>query len=92
MMKMDRNVKVGLLFLIIFLQILMMVGGFMAYKQMSDALWESWFSYKELYEEMYGVIIDFGFIPNPFTPLIPLALLCLFLTILLLVDELRQKG
>jgi hypothetical protein len=67
------------------------VGGFIAYEQMSDMYWELAWSYKELYEETHDLIIDFGPAPNPFAPLIPLALLCLFLTIVLLIDEIRQK-
>jgi hypothetical protein len=88
---MKKNMKVGLLFLIVLLQISMMVGGFYAYEQMSDRYWKLAWDYKKLFEEVHGVIIDFGSVPNPFAPLIPLALLCLFLTIVLLIDEIRQK-
>jgi len=88
---MKRNTKVGLLFLVIVLQISTIVGGFIAYEQMSDMYWKLAWSYKELYEETHDLIIDFGPVPNPFAPLIPLALLCLFLTIVLLIDEIRQK-
>jgi hypothetical protein len=88
---MNRNVKVGLLFLIILLQISMMVGGFYAYEQMSDNYWKLACDYKKLFEETHDLIIDFVFVPNPFAPFIPLALLCLFLTIVLLIDEIRQK-
>jgi len=88
---MNRNVKVGLLFIIILLQISTVVGGFYAYEQMSNMYWKLAWSYKKLYEETHGIIIDFGLVPNPFSPLIPLVLLGLFLTIVLLIDEVRQK-
>ena len=92
-MKMSRfkTKKVGLLFLIAVVQMLTIVGGFFAYKQMSGMLWKSLWDYKELVEKTGGRIIDYGLIPNPFAPLLPLVLLGLFLTIVLLVDEIRHK-
>lgn len=84
---MNKKVKTSLLFSIVLLQILTIVGGFIAYKQMSDMYSELALSYKELYEERYGIIIDYGFTPNLLGLPFLLLLLCLFLTITLLIDE-----
>ena len=81
--------KVVLLSLIAVVQISTIVGGFFAYREMSQMLWKSLMAYKELVEETGGLIIDFGLIPNPFAPLLPLVLLGLFLAIVLLVLELK---
>jgi len=48
--------------------------------------------YKELYEETHGIIIDYGLTPNPFASLFPLVLLGLFLTLVLLIDQVRHKN
>jgi len=92
-MKMSRfkTKKVGLLSLIAIVQMLTIVGGFFAYKQMSGMLWKLRWDYKELVEKTGGLIIDYGLTPNPFAPLLPLVLLGLVLTIALLVDEIRHK-
>jgi len=70
---------------------LTIIGGFFAYEQMSDMLSKLQWDYKELVEKTEGVIIDYGLNPNPFAPLLPLVLLGLFLTIVLLIDEIRHK-
>ena len=90
-MKMSKFTKIVLLLLIGIVQMLTIIGGFFAYKQMSDMLWKLRMDYKELYEKTGDLIITYGWIPNPFAPLIPLVLLGLFLTIVLLVDEIRHK-
>jgi hypothetical protein len=64
----------------------MFVVGFAAHQQMHEMLWDSMLAYKELVEEKGEVIIDFGLIPNPFAPLLPLVILGLLLTSALLID------
>ena len=88
---MRKTKRVVLLSLIAIVQMLTIIGGFFAYEQMSDMLWKSLWDYKKLLEKTGGPIIDYGLIPNPFAPLLPLVLLGLFLTIVLLVDEIRHK-
>jgi hypothetical protein len=88
---MNKIIKVGLLSTIAVTQALTLVGGFFAYRQMSKTLWELQVAYKELFEETHGGIIDFGLTPNPFAPLVPLALLGLFLTLVLIADQLSHK-
>jgi hypothetical protein len=88
----EKITKVGLLSLVVIVQVSIIVGGFIAYQQMSEMRWESMLAYKELVEETGGIIIDFGLIPNPFAPLFPLVLLGLFSTIVLLIDEVRHKN
>jgi len=88
---MNKKIKVGLLFLIVLLQISTIVGGFYAYKQMRDRYWKLALSYKELVEETHGVHIDFCLPPNPFAPLNLIILLSLFLTTVLLVDQICSK-
>jgi hypothetical protein len=90
-MKMAKFTKIVLLSLIAIVQMLTIIGGFFAYEQMSDMLWKLRWAYKELLEKTGGPIIDYAPIPNPFAPLIPLVLLGLFLTIVLLIDEIRHK-
>ncbi len=89
---MKKIMKVGLLCLIAIVQVSTIVGGFIASQQMSETLGQSLWRYKELYEETHGGIIDYGLPPNPFSPLLPLVLLGLFLTIVLLIDEVRRKN
>ncbi len=84
------KLRVGLLSLIALVQVLTIVGGFIAYQQMSERYYELLWDYKKLYEEAGGLIIDFGIAPNPFAPLLPLVLFGLFLTIVLLVDEVKR--
>jgi len=68
---MNKIIKIGLLSLIAIVQALTVVGGFIAYEQMSEMLEKSLLAYKKLFEETHGVIIDYGLIPNPFAPLFP---------------------
>jgi len=90
-MKLSRFTKIVLLLLIGIVQVLTIIGGFFACEQMSDMLWKLRWDYKEVLDKTGGLIIDYGLIPNPFRPLLPLVLLGLFLTIVLLVDEIRHK-
>jgi len=85
-------VKVGLLSIVAIVQVSTIVGGFIAYQQMYGMLWSHMMAYKKLLEETGGPIIDYAPVPNPFAPLLPLALLGLFLTIVLLFDEVRHKN
>jgi len=87
----SKFTKIVLLSLIATVQVLTIIGGFFAYEQMSDMLRKLQWDYKKLVEKTGGRIIDYGLIPNPFAPLLPLVLLSLFLTIVLLVDEIRRK-
>jgi hypothetical protein len=89
---MNRIAKVVLLSLIAMVQVLTLVGGFIAYEQMSGAITRLKWDYKVLYEETHGLIIDFMYNPNPFAPLIPLVLLGLFSTAVLLIDQLTDKN
>jgi hypothetical protein len=89
---MNKITKVGLLSLIAIVQMLTIVGGFIAYEQMYETVSKLMWDYKNLYEETHGVIIDYGLIPNPFAPLFPLILLGLFLTVVLLIDQIRHKN
>jgi len=89
----NKVTKTGLLSLIAVVQVLVIVGGFIAYEQMSDTMWKLMMDYKQLYEETHdGPIIDYGAVPNPFAPLFPMVLLGLTLTVVLLVDEVRHKN
>jgi hypothetical protein len=89
---MNKITKVGLLSLIAIVQVLTIVGGFIAYQQMSEILWKSMSAYAELLWETGGRHIDYGGVPNPFAPIFPLVLLGLFLTVVLLIDEVRHKN
>jgi hypothetical protein len=89
---MNKNTKVGLLSLIVIVQVLTIVGGFIAYEQMSGTMWRLEWDYKKLYEETHGVMIDYGLTPIPLGLLFPLALLGLFLTAVLLIDEVHHKN
>jgi len=89
---MNKITKAGLLSLIAIVQALTLVGGFIAYEQMSQTIWRLEMDYKVLYEETHDLLITFGLTPNPFAPLIPLVLLGLFLTVVLLVDQVRHKN
>ena len=86
------KLRVGLLSLIALVQVLTIVGGFIAYREMSDRYWKLWFAYEKLLwkYEPPKLWITYGFQDNPFAPLLPLVLFGLFLTIVLLVDEVRE--
>ena len=87
---MNRITRVRLLSLIAVVQALTLVGGFMAYQQMSETVSGLERMYLELYEETNGLWVTFGLTPNPFAPLIPLVLFGLFLAVVLLVDQVRH--
>jgi len=89
---MNRLTSVGLLSLIAVVQVLTLVGGFMAYQQMSETTSGLERMYVELYRETHeaDLWVTFGLTPDPFAPLIPLVLLGLFLTVVLLVDQVRH--
>jgi hypothetical protein len=89
---MNKITRVGLLSLIAIVQVLTIVGGFIAYEQMFETMSRLQWDYKVLYEETHDFIIDSGLIPNPFAPLLPLVLLGLFLTVVLLIDQLRHRN
>jgi len=57
---MKKITKVGLLSLIAIVQVLTIVGGFIAYEQMSETTSKLMWDYKKLYEETHGIIIDYG--------------------------------
>ena len=84
------KLRVAVLSLIVLVQVSTIVGGFFAYREMSERYWRLSGAYKRLWEEHNEVIIDFGIEPNPFAPLLPLVLFGLFLTIALLVDEVKR--
>jgi len=91
---MNKITKAGLLSLIAITQTLTLVGGFFAYEQMSERLTRLQMAYIALYEETHP---DHPQIlgldpPNPFAPLVPLVLFGLFLTVVLLVDQVRHKN
>jgi hypothetical protein len=89
---MNKITRVGLLSLIAIVQVLTIVGGFIAYEQMSETMSRLEWNYKKLYEETHGIIIDYGLTPDPFAPLFPLTLLGLFLTAVLLIDQVHHKN
>ena len=89
---MNRITRVGLLSLIAIVQTLTLVGGFLAYQQMSETVSGLERMYLELCEETHDLWVTFGLTPNPFAPLIPLVLLGLVLTLVLLVDQVRHKN
>ena len=91
-MRMKKITKVGLLSLIVIVQVSTIVGGFIAYQQMTRMLLKLQNDYTEFSLETEGIYIDFGLIPNPFAPLFPLVLLGLFSAIVLLFDEIRHKN
>ena len=84
-----NRMKAVLLSLIIVVQISTIVGGFFAYREMSQMLLKSQMAYIELVEATGGRHVDFGLIPNPFAPLLPLVLLGFICAVVLLVLELK---
>jgi hypothetical protein len=88
---MNKITRVGLLSLIAIVQVSTIVGGFIAHEQMSETMSRLEWNYKKLYEETHEIIIDYGLTPDPFAPLSPLALLGLFLTAVLLIDQIHHK-
>jgi hypothetical protein len=89
---MNKITRVGLLSLIALVQVLTLVSGRIAYMQMFETTWSLRGAYRELLAETYGLHVTFGSPPNPFKPLFPLTLLGLFLTAVLLIDQVRQRN
>ena len=91
-MKMSK-LRVGLLSLIALVQVSTIVGGFFAYLEMSDRYWKLQFAYDELLRKYdpSGPWISYAMQGNPFVPIGFLVLFSLFLTIVLLVDEVRGR-
>jgi len=89
---MNKNTRVGLLFVVVIIQASSIFGVFVAHQQMVDMIWDLRLDYKALVEETGGPIIDYGLVPNPFAPLYLLALLGLLPLLVLLFDEIRQKN
>jgi len=88
---MNRIIKVGLLAFVASIQAAMVAGAFLAQRQMNQIIWDLEMGYKELFEQTHEVIIDFGLTPNPFLLLYLLGFLSLFITFVLLVDEIHQR-
>jgi len=55
---MNKNVKVGLLSLIAIMHVSTIIGGFFAYRQMYETIWQSQVAHKKLVEKTEGIIID----------------------------------
>jgi len=89
---MNKTTKAGLLSAITIVWGLTIVGGFIAYERMSATVLRWQWKYKQLVEETHGIIIDYFPTPNPFAPLVPLVLLGLFLTVVLLIDQVHHKN
>jgi len=87
---MNRRMKVGLLAFVASIQAAMVIGAFLAQRQMNQIIWDLEMDYKELFEQTHEVIIDFGLTPNPFLPLYLLSFLILSMMFVLLVDEIHQ--
>ena len=96
---MNKITKVWLLSLIAIVQALTLVGGFIVYEQMSETISRLDSNFHELLWETYPALSmgpDTSH-PNPFAAL-PLVLLGLFLftglflTVVLLIGELRHKN
>lgn len=85
-----RVVRIGLLSLVAVLLVAIMIGEFNGYEEMSAQIWRLAGQNKELMEQLTGIHADYGSVPNPFAPLIPLEILSLAIIILLLIDEVRH--
>jgi len=97
-MKLSKFTKIVLLLLIGIVQMLTIIGGFFAMVEMVDMMSKLQWEYTKLLWQYTELLENGGLrpgtpglIPNPFSPLVPLVLLGLFLTIVLLVDEIRHK-
>lgn len=88
---MNWKMRMGVLSLVASLQVILIADGFIAYQQMHNMLWSYMMLYKGLLEQTGGPIIDYGLLPIPFMPLVPIVTLSLFLTIVLIVDEIHQR-
>jgi len=89
---MNKTIKVGLLSLTVTVQVLTIIGGFIAYRQMFGLLWSYMMDYKRLLEQTGGPIVNYGLVPNPFLFLLPIVLLGLFSATALLIDEVHRKN
>ena len=78
---MNKTIRIGLLAAILAAQLLTLIGGFIAYEQLSETIWRLKWDYKQLYEETHDLIIDYGPEPNPFAPLVPLILSSILLAV-----------
>ena len=85
------KLRVGLLSILVLVQVLTIVGGYFAYEEMSQRYRGLWGTYADLVLETKGIHIDPRLQYNPFRPLLPLVLFGLFLTIVLLADEMRNR-
>jgi hypothetical protein len=88
---MKRIAKVGFLSLIAVAQVLTIVGVHAGRRQMADAIYRYQDQIKELLWEQ-GLFIDYGVVENPFNLPYALALLSLFLTVVLLADQVHSKN
>lgn len=92
---MKRVARIGLLSLIAIVQVLTTVSvhaGYVGYEEMREAVYRLQDEIQELYRER-NILIDYGPTPpNPFTPPFALALLSLFLTVVLLVDQVHHRN
>lgn len=89
------KLRVGLLSLIVLVQGLTIVGGIIAYQQMSERYIRLQLHYEELFMEHYHLLEPPHWGPGPPNPFVPLLLLVLFgafLTIVLLVDEVKGRN
>ena len=86
------KLRIGLLSLITLVQIATIVGGYFAYEEMSERYRRLWGTYADLVLETQGFFIDPRLQSNPFRPLLPLVLFGLFLTVVLLVDEVKRRN
>jgi len=89
------KLRVGLLSLIVLVQGLTIVGGIIAYQQMSERYAILSQNYLELFREHYPGLLIHPVIPIPPNPYVCLLLLVLFgasLTIVLLVDEVQGRN
>jgi hypothetical protein len=88
---MKRIAKVGLLILIAGAQILTIVNAQAEYRKMDEAIVRLQDEIKELYREQ-NVLIDYGWTPSSYNLPFALALLSLFLTVVLLIDQVHHRN
>jgi hypothetical protein len=67
-------------------------AGYVGYEEMTEAVYRLQDEIQELYRER-NILIDYGPTPpNPFSPPYTLALLSLFFTVVLLVDQVHHRN